>query len=99
MLSTHRFVLFKGGDYDIEFLDVPAGSGFQFCSDIDLIAKLTCARAKFSEIAYRGRPSFFAPSNLFIKDAHSHFRLLSQQQNTFATTLDVEAQHIPKIEL
>jgi hypothetical protein len=43
---------------------------------ISVIAKLAPARAKFSEVAYRGHPSFFAPSNLFIKDTHGHFRFV-----------------------
>jgi hypothetical protein len=37
---------------------------------------LARARAKFSEVAYRSRPSFLAPSNLFIKDTHGHFRFV-----------------------
>jgi hypothetical protein len=69
-------VRLKSGNNRVEFLDVPAGSGFEFCSYIDLIAKLTRARAKFSEIAYRSRPSFFAPLNLFIKDTHGHVRFV-----------------------
>jgi hypothetical protein len=73
-LLNVAFVRLKSGNNRVEFLYVPAGSGFEFCSDIDLIAKLTRACAKFSEIAYRSRPSFFAPSNFFIKDTHSHVR-------------------------
>jgi hypothetical protein len=67
-----RFIRFKGGDDGIEFLDIPASSGFQFSRYIDLVAKLPSARAKLPKVAYRGCSSFFAPSNLFIKGAHSH---------------------------
>jgi hypothetical protein len=43
---------------------------------IDLIAKLARARAKFSEVAYRFRPSFFAPGDLLIKATHGQFHLV-----------------------
>jgi hypothetical protein len=80
-------VRLKGGNDRVEFLDVPAGSGFEFCRYIDLIAKLTRARAKFSQIAYRGRPSFFAPGNLFIKDTHSNVHFVESAAHT-ATSND-----------
>jgi hypothetical protein len=66
------FARFKGGNDGIEFLDIPASSGFQFSRYIDLVAKLPSARAKLPKVAYRGCSSFFAPSNLFIKGAHGH---------------------------
>jgi hypothetical protein len=71
-----RFVRFKGGDDSIEFLGIPASSGFQFSRYVDFIAELTRARAKFPEVAYRGCSSFFAPSNLFLKGAHGHLRFV-----------------------
>ena len=75
-LSRLAVVFFKGCNDGIEFLDILGSSGFEYWGYIDLVAKLTRARAKFSEVAYRGRPSFFAPSNLFIKDTHGHFRFV-----------------------
>jgi hypothetical protein len=75
-LSDVLFAGFKGGNDGVEFLDILAGSGFQFCGYIDRIAKLARARAKFSEVAYRSRPSFFAPINFFIKNTHGHFRFV-----------------------
>jgi hypothetical protein len=61
---------FKGCNDGVEFLDILASSGFEYCGYIDLIAKLTRARAKFPEVAYRARASFFAPDNLLIEDRH-----------------------------
>jgi hypothetical protein len=74
-------VRFKGGYDGIEFLDIPASSGFQFSRYIDLVAKLTRARAEFPEVAYRGCSSFFAPSNLVVKGAHGHLRFVMPAAN------------------
>jgi hypothetical protein len=75
-LPNVAFARLKSGNNRVEFLNVLAGSGFEFCSDIDLIAKLTCARAKFSKIAHRGRPSLLARSNLLIEGTHGYFRVV-----------------------
>jgi hypothetical protein len=73
-LSRVAIVFFKGCNDGVEFLDILASSGFKYWGYIDLIAKLTRARAKFPEVAYRTRPSFFAPGDLLIKATHGPFR-------------------------
>jgi hypothetical protein len=75
-LSRLAVVFFKGCNDGIEFLDILGSSGFEYWGYIDLIAKLTRARAKFPEIAYRNRPSFFAPVDLLIKATHGQFLLV-----------------------
>src|SRR6267154_5727278 len=75
-LSRLAIVFFKGCNDGVEFLDILAGSGFEYWGYIDLVAKLTRARAKFSEVAYRFRPSFFAPGDLLIKATHGQFHLV-----------------------
>jgi hypothetical protein len=78
-------VFFKGCNDGVEFLDILAGSGFEYWGYIDLISKLKGARAKFSEVAYRFRPSFFAPGDLLIKATHGQFHLCYQSETRLPT--------------
>jgi hypothetical protein len=84
-LPNVAFVRLKHGTYRVEFLYVPAGFGFGFGSDIDLIAKLTRAvqNSRRSPIAVARRALRQAISSS-IPIATS--ALLNQQQNTFAPT-------------